>query len=50
MRKTRKCITVRLFDSASVWLKVRLSSAILYRIFAFFARGERKILYIFAQV
>ena len=50
LRKTRKCITVRLFDSASVWLKVRLSSAILYRIFAFFARGERKILYIFAQV
>ena len=30
MRKTHKCITVRLFDSASVWLKVRLSSAITY--------------------
>ena len=28
MRKTHKCITVRLFDSASMWLKVRLSSAI----------------------
>ena len=50
MRKTRKCITVRLFDSASVWLKVRLSSAILYRIFAFFARGENKILYNFVCV